>query len=40
VLALAKLVKPSKKFVVASSGIGSNVGVGAVGKKMPSTFVV
>jgi hypothetical protein len=30
-------VKPSKKYVVASSGLGSIVGVGAVGKKISST---
>jgi hypothetical protein len=30
-LAMAKPVKPRKKFVVASSGLGPIVGVGAVG---------
>jgi hypothetical protein len=36
-LALAQPVKPSKKFVAASSGLDPVVGVGALGKKMSST---
>jgi hypothetical protein len=32
-------VKPSKKFFVASSGLGPVVGVKTIGKKMPSTSV-